>query len=166
MTAFRIFWHKQMKRFRVYADTSVFGGCFDDEFADQSNMLFSDIKAGRFTLVVSTVTLAELEKAPDRVKSVLAGLPPANVEIIEFSDEIASLRDAYLRAGILEPESSADAEHIASASVAGADFVVSWNFKHIVHYERISGYQAVNLMNGYKEIRIYSPREVVNYDEE
>jgi len=89
--------------------------------------------AGRFTLVVSTVTLAELEKAPDRVKSVLAGLPPENVEIIEFSDEIASLRDAYLRAWILEPESSADAEYIASASGAGVDFVVSWNFKHIGH---------------------------------
>jgi len=71
-----------------------------------------------------------------------------------------------LRAGILEPESSADAEHIASAPIAGVNFVVSWNFKHIVHYERISAYQAVNLMNGYREIRIYSPREVVNYDEE
>ncbi len=40
-------------------------------------------------------------------------------------------------------------------------FVVSWNFKHIVHYEKIAGYQAVNLLNGYKEIRIYSPKEVV-----
>ena len=150
-----------MKRFRIYADTSVFGGCFDDEFTEESKSLFADIKAGKFLLVISATTLGELERAPDYVQRVLAELPPENVEIIEFSDEIARLRDAYLEARIVEPEGKADAEHIASASVADADFVVSWNFKHIVHYEKISGYHAVNLMNGYKEIGIYSPKEVV-----
>jgi len=150
-----------MKRFRIYADTSVFGGCFDDEFTEESKSLFADIKAGKFLLVISATTLGELERAPDYVQRVLAELPPENVEIIEFSEEIARLRDAYLEARIVEPEGKADAEHIASASVADADFVVSWNFKHIVHYEKISGYHAVNLMNGYKEIGIYSPKEVV-----
>jgi hypothetical protein len=88
------------------------------------------------------------------------------MEIIEFCDEIARLRDAYLEARIVEPAAKADAEHIASASVADVDFVVSWNFKHIVHYEKIAGYQAINLINGYKEIRMYSPKEVVENDEE
>ena len=153
-----------MKRFRVYADTSVFGGCFDDEFADESKRFFADIKAGRFTLVISATTLRELDQAPNEVQKVLDELPPKNVEIIESSDEITYLRDAYLEAGILNQESLSDAEHIASASVAEVDFVISWNFKHIVHFEKIAGYQAVNLMNGYKEIRIYSPKEVVGYE--
>lgn len=155
-----------MKLLRIYADTSVFGGCFDEEFADESKMLFEDIKAGKFTLVVSGTTLGELEKAPDYVQKVLSQLPPERLEVIDFCDEIALLRDAYLEAGILGSESKADAEHIAAASVADVDFVVSWNFKHIVHYEKISGYQAINLMNGYKEIRIYSPKEVVENEEE
>ena len=150
-----------MKQFRVYADTSVFGGCFDDEFAEESKLLFADIKAGKFALVISATTLGELGRAPDYVQKVLTELPPEGVETIEFCDEIALLRDAYLKAGIVGSENKADAEHIASASVADVDFVVSWNFKHIVHFEKISGYQAVNLMNGYKEIRIYSPKEVV-----
>lgn len=150
-----------MKRFRVYADTSVFGGCFDDEFTDESKSFFADIKAGKFVLVVSSTTLGELERVPDYVQKVLGELPPENMEIIEFSDEIARLRDAYLEARIVEPEGKADAEHIASASVADVDFVVSWNFRHIVHYEKISGYHAVNLMNGYKKIGIYSPKEVI-----
>ena len=153
-----------MKQFRVYADTSVFGGCFDDEFAEESSSFFADIKAGKFVLVVSATTLGELERAPANVQKVLAELPSEDVEVIEFSDEIAHLREAYLEAKIVQPESKADAEHIASASVADVDFVVSWNFKHIVQYEKISGYQAVNLMNGYKEIRIYSPKEVVEND--
>lgn len=155
-----------MKRFRVYADTSVFGGCFDKEFTGESRQFFADIKAGRFALVISAATLRELDQAPDEVQKILNELPPKNVEIVESSDEISFLRDAYLEAGILGPESNADAEHIASASVAEVDFVVSWNFKHIVHYEKIAGYQAVNLMNGYKEIRVYSPKEVVEGEEE
>jgi hypothetical protein len=150
-----------MKRFRVYADTSVFGGCFDKEFAIESKLFFADIQDGKFILAVSATTLRELERAPTKVQKVLNGLPPTNVEIIESSDEISFLRDKYLEAGILNPESDADAEHIASASVADVDFVVSWNFKHIVHFEKIAGYQAVNLLNGYKAIRIYSPKEVV-----
>jgi len=153
-----------MKQLRVYADTSVFGGCFDDEFAEESKSFFADIKAGKFILVVSSTTLGELDRAPQQVQKVLAGLPAENVEIIEFSDEVVSLRDAYLDAGIVGPEGRADAEHIASASVADVDFVVSWNFKHIVHFEKIAGYQAINLINGYKEIRIFSPKEVVESD--
>ena len=154
-----------MRRPRIYADTSVFGGCFDDEFATESKLFFESIKSGKFMLVISTTTLGELEKAPDYVQNVLAELPLENIEAIDFCDEIATLRNAYLAAAILGPESKADAEHIAAASVADVDFVVSWNFKHIVHYEKINGYQAINLINGYKEIRIYSPKEVVDNDE-
>jgi predicted nucleic acid-binding protein len=155
-----------MKIFRVYADTSVFGGCFDDEFARESELFFSAIKAGEFILLISTTTLAELGRAPEYVRKVLATLPRDAVEAIQFTDEIAKLRDAYLEAGILHAEQRSDAEHIASASVAEADFVVSWNFKHIVHFEKIAAYQAVNLINGYKEIRIYSPKEVVASEQE
>jgi len=154
-----------MKQCRIYADTSVFGGCFDDEFAAESRLFFEEIKSGKFLLVISSTTLGELDKAPDYVQKVLSELPLESVEVIDFCDEIAALRDAYLQAGILGPASKADAEHIASATVAEVDFVVSWNFKHIVHYEKISGYQAINLINGYKEIRIYSPKEVIDYDE-
>ena len=150
-----------MKLLRVYADTSVFGGCFDEEFAEESKAFFEDVRSGKFTLVVSATVLAELEKAPNHVQKVLTELPPETVEAIEYSEEIGILRDAYLKAGILRPEAQADAEHIAAASVADVDFVISWNFKHVVHYDKISGYQAINLMNGYKEIRIYSPKEVV-----
>lgn len=132
-----------MKRFRVYADTSVLGGCFDDEFADESNF-FSAISSGKYTLVVSTTALAELRRAPEHIRQVLAELPNDAIETLEFSEQIAHLCDAYLAAGILKPENKSDAEHIASASVADVDFVVSWNFKHIMHYEKIAGYQAVN----------------------
>lgn len=150
------------KRLRVYADTSVFGGCFDDEFAEESRSLFQEIKVGKFILVISSVTARELNQAPEVVQQILDRLPSEIVEVIDDSDEILQLRDAYLTAGIVGPASKADAEHIAAASVAEVDLVVSWNFKHIVHYKKINGYQAINLLNGYKLIQIYSPREVID----
>lgn len=95
------------------------------------------------------------------MQKILIGLPPENVEVIENSEETDALAQAYINAGVLSEGAKADAEHIACASVAEVDMVISWNFKHIVHYEKINGYQAINLLNGYKTIRIYSPQEVV-----
>ena len=155
-----------MKQLRIYCDTSVYGGCFDSEFSTESIRLFEEIANGKFVLTISQTVLAELDNAPQDVQDVLAKLPPEYVEMIEFSDEITRLRDEYIKAGVLSPSSRSDAEHIASASVSDVDFVVSWNFKHIVHYDKINGYQAVNLLNGYRQIKIYSPREVIENDEE
>ena len=146
---------------RVYADTSVFGGCFDDEFMAESVRFFEEVRQGQFLLVVSNVTLDELELAPDQVRTVLANLPPQQVEIVSTSSGSDGLRDAYLEAGVVGPASSNDAAHIAVATISNVDLVVSWNFKHIVHFEKIGGYEGVNSLRGYRSPRIYSPREVV-----
>src|ERR1022692_4540098 len=92
---------------------------------------------------------------------VLAGLPSLQVEIVSTSPESDDLRDAYLEAAVVGPSSSNDAAHIAVATVSNVDMVVSWNFKHIVHFEKIGGYEGVNSLRGYRSPRIYSPREVV-----
>src|ERR1039458_6546099 len=85
------------KPLRVYADTSVFGGCFDDEFKSESVRFFDEVRQGQFVVVVSNVTLDELELAPHPVRGVLADLPVEQVEIISTSPESDGLRKAYLR---------------------------------------------------------------------
>ena len=150
-----------MKRIRIYADTSVFGGCFDEEFLKESRKLFLEIKNRKFDLVVSEATLRELEQAPHDVRQLLLELPRENMEIVRLSEEIENLRDAYISTGVVGPACILDAEHIAAASVADVDIIVSWNFKHIVHFEKIRGYHAVNIFRGYHAIPIHSPREVI-----
>lgn len=150
-----------MRRLRVYADTSVFGGCMDDEFSAESQKLFDEIREGRFGLVVSSTTALELRQAPRELREMVAALPAECVEVIEPSEEIDQLRDAYLEAGIVGSSSSLDAEHIACASVADVDIIISWNFKHIVHLDKIRGYHGVNLVKGYEPIPIHTPKEVV-----
>ena len=54
----------------------------------------------------------------------------------------------------------ADALHIAVATVAGVDVLVSWNFKNVVNLIRIQGYNAVNREMGYTELDIRTPREI------
>ncbi len=154
-----------MKRLRIYADTSIFGGCFDDEFSADSRKFFEEVGSGKFLLVISETTLFELKDAPTEVREVLTRLSPESIEIVEAAEEIAALRDAYVEAGVLGKASIRDAAHVASASVAEVDIIVSWNFKHIVHFEKIRGFHAVNLIKGYRLVEIYSPREVVEHEE-
>lgn len=150
-----------MKRPRIYADTSVFGGYFDDEFAEITRKFFEELRKGAFVLVLSDTTLRELRRCPQEVRELLRGIPTEHLENVALSEEIQGLRDAYLGAGVVGEASISDAEHIASASVAGVDIIVSWNFKHIVHFSKIRGYHAVNLLQGYTAIPIHSPQEVV-----
>ncbi|MBF0245654.1 MAG: hypothetical protein HQL31_10360 [Planctomycetes bacterium] len=154
-----------MKTLRIYADTSVFGGCFDEEFEQESQKLFDEIRSGRFILVISETVVEELQKAPENVQDVLKSLPIECIEAVVESDKIAELRDAYIDAGVVGHASLQDAEHIATASVAEVDLIVSWNFRHIVHFDKIHGYHGVNLLKGYSQIGIFSPKEVINYEE-
>lgn len=150
-----------MKKLRLYADTSVFGGCFDTEFASESQCLFAEITAGKFKLIVSDTLLAELKTAPAQVRGLLSEDLLAACEVVRVTAEVEALRDAYLAARVVGRASEEDAEHIAMASVYRADLVVSWNFKHIVHYEKIAGFNAVNLLQGYPSLRIFSPKEII-----
>ena len=53
----------------------------------------------------------------------------------------------------------ADALHIALATVARVDILVSWNFKHIVNLRWIYADNAVNLKRGHPLLEMRTPRE-------
>jgi hypothetical protein len=147
---------------RVYIDTSVIGGCFDEEFAEWSKRLFDEFRMGVKIAVVSDVTHRELVDAPRAIRDILEDLPEGSIEEIAPSAEIRELAEAYVVAGALGGANRADAEHIASASVHRVDIVASWNFRHIVNLGRIRAFNAVNLRRGYPLLEVRTPREVVN----
>ena len=92
--------------------------------------------------------------------SVISGTQDEALEQVAIDDDVRALAYAYISAGVLTRKRRSDAFHVAAASVAGADLVVSWNFKHLVNYDRIRKFNAVNLMNGYRPLDIRSPKEV------
>jgi predicted nucleic acid-binding protein len=116
---------------------------------------------GKIVLLVSDELAAEIQYAPKQVQDKLFSLPTECFERLATNDEAVKLHEAYLKAGILGKASENDALHVANATVAKADIIVSWNFKHIVHYDKIIGFNSVNMRQGYGTIAIYSPKEVV-----
>ena len=149
---------------KIYADTSVYGGVFDEEFSHDSRQLIDDILSGKFSLVTSALVEEEIGSAPDFVRNHFMQFA-FFAELAEITPAVLDLRDAYLNAGIVTPKSTDDATHVALATISECELIVSWNFKHIVHFQKIPKYNAVNVLLGYHSINIYSPSEVISYDE-
>ena len=145
---------------RIYTDTSALGVCEDEEFRESSRRLVEAFVAGELILVLSDLALRELEAAPDAVSKAVARVPDAHIELIAISPEAEELAAAYIHDGAIAESMRADALHIALATVARVDVLVSWNFKHIVNLRRIHAYNAVNLKRGYPLLEIRTPREV------
>jgi hypothetical protein len=89
-----------------------------------------------------------------------------SLQIVAVDEEVLRLRDAYVSAGIVSEKWADDAGHVAAATIGGADLIVSWNFKHIVHFDKIRLYNAISMLNGYREIDIRSPAEVIDYEDQ
>lgn len=153
-------------RQRLYIDTSVFGGYFDEEFKEQTIPLFERIRVGELAILFSSVTQDELEYAPANVKELVNRLSADQTEYLELSDEAVDLAKAYIAEKVVGETSFADCLHIALATIHHADYLVSWNFKHIVNIDRISGYNGVNIKKGYKQLDIRSPREFIRYEDD
>jgi len=150
---------------RVYADTSLFGGVFDAEFDLPSKQFFSEAIAGRFTLVTSALVAAEVEPAPSEVRELFERYLRI-AEVCKISEDALTLQQLYIDAGIVPFKSQNDALHVAIATVAACDIIVSWNFRHIVHFDKIDKYNAVNVLNEYRRIGIFSPLEVIRDDDD
>lgn len=147
---------------RIYIDTSVIGGCFDEEFSEYSERLFDEFIRSDKIAVVSNITLRELKMAPQKVRSKLKEIPKENIEYVALTKEAEELAKSYLNSEVVSSDYLLDAEHIAIATVENVDIVVSWNFKHIVNIKNIRGFNSVNIREGYRLLEIRTPMEVID----
>ena len=131
-------------KLRIYVDTSVIGGCEDDQWRDHSVRLMECFARGDHVLVLSDLTLQELASAPEEVRNRLAEVPEKHIEALKFNAEARELAEAYISEGVIGRKMRSDAQHIAMATLARVDVLVSWNFKHIVNLHRIHGPNSVN----------------------
>ncbi|MEM2959781.1 MAG: PIN domain protein [Candidatus Freyarchaeota archaeon] len=150
---------------RVYIDTSVIGGCLDEEFKEASRKLVEKFKRGDMIAVVSELTVLELKEAPEEVQKIYREIPEENTEYVELTEEAVNLAQNYISEKVVGRSELVDAEHIAIATINRVDTLVSWNFKHIVNLVKIRGFNAVNLKMGYPLLEIRSPWEVITYEE-
>jgi len=112
------------------------------------------------------IAFVHSSRAPEKVKELVKSLKTEFTEFIDTTDETIDLATEYITEKVVGPTSYADCLHIALATINRADFLVSWNFKHIVNVQRIRGYNAINIKNGYKQLEIRSPREFEKYEDD
>ncbi len=152
-----------MKKLRIYLDTSVFGGFFDDEFQEFTKPLFERVNIGEFTVLFSIILEEEIELAPEKAQNLVRAIAIENTEFLIETEDIVALSSEYISEKVVGNTSNSDCLHIALATINQADLILSWNFKHIVNVMRIKGYNSINIKNGYKQLEIRSPKELMDY---
>ncbi len=155
-----------MKLMRIYIDTSVLGGYFDREFQKPTRVFMEAVFQGRIKALISDTLAGELSAAPDNVKKLFQRIMDIKTERLALSGDAENLRDAYLKAKIVSAKYADDALHVAHATLARADVIVSWNFKHLVNPIRIREFNGVNMIHGYGSVIIMTPADVIRILEE
>ena len=148
---------------RIYIDTSVVGGYFDDEFKEATVKLFERLDNNEIVFVISDLLDLELINAPLHVREHLLNYLPDKFQRVELTEDAIKLADTYIEERVVGKTSMEDRRHIALATINKVDVLASWNFKHIVNLDRIKGYNSVNLRLGYSMIEIRSTKDLVNY---
>ena len=117
-----------MKQLRVYIDTSVFGGYFDDEFEAPTRRFFDLATNRQCTVLVSDLLMEEMENAPPRVRELVARSIVEGAEHITTTEYALLLQEAYLAARVVSRRYADDALHVALATIVRADAIASWNW--------------------------------------
>lgn len=150
---------------KLYLDTSVLGAMFDTDPAGRKEMtqlFFQTVRAHKDTLYVSDLVLEEIDRAPNQVRFRLMTLVRRiQPHVLSESHESLSLAQEYIAAHVVPASSRDDARHIAIATLAGSEALVSWNFRHLVNLRRKRLVHSVNIRLGHPLIEIVSPEEVV-----
>ncbi len=156
-----------MKRTKLYIDTSVLGGIFDIEDQKRVSTAKSFLQVANsemYESYISLLTLEEITNAPTKIKEGLSSIVlESEFTPLEETEDSLELANIYVNEKVFPPRYRNDARHIAISVYYELDFVVSWNYKHMVNIIVKRLVNSINLKMGYKSIEIISPEEVIEY---
>ena len=144
-----------MRKLRVYVDSSVIGGAFNTRIAEATKPFWDAFFRGEIVIIASDILADELRNAPQRARDFFDSLSPAQIERVVSTKESEKLAAQYVAENVVTESSLDDCAHIALATLANADVIVSWNLKHMV--KRSEEYKKVNAKLGYPQINIQTP---------
>jgi hypothetical protein len=153
------------KKLKIYLETSLFNFYIDESKGEAHKctvLLFEEIGAGKYEAFTSNYVISELEKADEEREKKMMGLfNRYDITILPENDRALGLAEIYVAEGVIPKKYEMDGTHIAVAAVNGLDIIISMNFRHIVKRKTIIMTNAINKVNGYRAVEIYSPMEVV-----
>ena len=158
-----------MKKLSIYLDTSVISYLDAKDIPEKMRdtiTLWEDIRQGKYDVYVSDVTLEEINECGKPKRDVMFKyLSEIEYKTLSINIEAEELAKKIIEMGILKQKSYDDCVHIAIAVVNNCNYIVSWNFKHLVNIKTINGVRAITNLNGYRLIDLVPPTMLIQGDD-
>jgi len=161
-----------MRRAKIYLDTSVISFYFADDAPEKmpiTRKFFDEVlPKDNYEVCLSTLVLEELEKTLNvdhRVK-MLTFTGELHAQIFTLTEEINRISKQFIEEGYIPAKYKEDAVHLAFSLFYNVDYIVSWNFKHIVRPRTKDAVRIIAIKEGLKELKILTPEEVIADDSE
>ena len=149
-------------RLKVYLDTSVISALFDERNPERKSLTESFFKEiENFETFISDITIAEIEKTPDKQIKKNMKQKIEDFSVLTLSDEIEELSIEIIQSGAINESYSEDAYHIAIAIINEMDFLLSWNFRHIVRKKTKDIVRMICTLSNLRQIEIITPAELL-----
>ena len=149
-------------RLKVYLDTSVISALFDERNPERKSLTESFFKEiENFETFISNITIAEIEKTPDKQIKKNMKQKIEDFSVLTLSDEIEELSIEIIQSGAINESYSEDAYHIAIAIINEMDFLLSWNFRHIVRKKTKDIVRMICTLSNLRQIEIITPAELL-----
>ena len=147
------------RKIRVYLVTSVISALFDERNPERKSLTEAFfVEIGNFETFISEITVAEIERTPDMELRSKMKDAVSRFSVLSLTDDVEWVAREYIPV----PESySEDAYHIAIAVINEVDYLLSWNFKHIVRRKTRDIVWMVNTLNNFRQIEIMAPAELL-----
>lgn len=159
-----------MNKIKIYLDTSVISYLDQQDAPErmkETQEVWELFKKGQYDIYISDVVVYEINQCSrEKRKILLDYLDQIEYTIIETDEDTVELAEKFIDLGFIKRKSYDDCRHIAAAILSGCDFIISWNFKHIVNVKTIRGIKAVTTYEGYKDLMIYPPSALLEEEDE
>lgn len=149
------------RKYKVYLDTSVLSHLWQldaPEKMHETLELWDKFKLGGFDVYLSLLTIDEINGCDkNKLNKVYELLNQIDYTVLDVTSEAQNIADAIVDMNILTQKSIDDCTHIGVAISNQLDYIISWNFKHMVNIKTVNGVRAISLLNKYKTIDIVAP---------
>ena len=147
---------------KIYLDTSVISALFDDRNPERKALteeFFS--KIGIYDVYISELTIAEIESTPDQSLKNKMKQAINDFSVLEISESVEELAKECVNYGAVPDSYQEDAYHIAVAILNEMDYLISWNFRHIVRRITKDIVRMIATLRNLKQVEIITPGELL-----
>ena len=151
---------------RVYVETTIIGYLASRPRNDvifqarqELTRMWWDARREQYEIVVSQLVLDEASAGDEAAAAErLAFL--IDIPLLDITDpRIDPIADALLAAHLLPAKARSDAQHVATATVHGVEYLMTWNCKHIANAAILPNVYRLLTDLGYSPPLIVTPEE-------